>query len=285
VLEVVEHEQQPLRVQVAFQGPARRPSLRLPQAQDPGDGRDDEPGVPEQGQPDERRPVREPPVRLLRAHTPRGLHGEAGLADAAYPREREQPGVGLRYEAPYPVELALAPEEWGGGAGQRGDGEGLRGAPRGDVAARGDRLVASGHGGEQRVPVALAQIQGVCEGPDGVRVGALPHTALQGAYGVRGEARPRGQLLLGQPGRRPQFPQEAAEGRSPRADLSAAARSVTSRRIPRGRDAVPEGSGGPVAVFPAHTLPPQGTVCGCCGCSAAVRGGTVVAGKRGSKGR
>jgi hypothetical protein len=89
MLEVVEHEQQPLRLQVTFQGSARRPSLRLPQAHSPGDGRDDEPGVSEQGQPDERRPVRELPGRFLRAHTPRGLHGEAGLADAAYARERE----------------------------------------------------------------------------------------------------------------------------------------------------------------------------------------------------
>ena len=206
-------------------------------------------------------------------------------AHTAYPREREQPGVGLRYEAPYPVELALAPEEWGGGAGQRGDGEGLRGAPRGDVAARGDRLVASGHGCEQRVPGALAQIQGVGESLDGVRVGALPHAALQGAYGVRGEARPRGQLLLGEPGHRSQFPQEAAEGRPPARRFVRRCSLRHARRIPSGRDAAPEGSCGPVAVFPTHTLPSQGAVCGCCGCSVAIRGGTVVAGKRESKRR
>ncbi len=41
----------------------------------------------------------------------------------------------------------------------------------------------------------------------------------------------------------------------------------------------PKGRGSPTSPS-THTLPPQGAVCGCCGCSAAIRGGTVVAGKR-----
>ncbi len=55
---------------------------------------------------------------------PRGLHGEAGLPDASYPGEREQPHILLlREQAPHLFEFALAATSGVAGVGSADAGE------------------------------------------------------------------------------------------------------------------------------------------------------------------
>ena len=87
LLEVVEDEQQVPVAQEVQQQVARRLGADLAQLQGAGDGHGDERGIGQRRQRDERGAVGE-----LNAQMRRQIEGEAGLAGAAGPRQRQQPG-------------------------------------------------------------------------------------------------------------------------------------------------------------------------------------------------
>jgi hypothetical protein len=79
------------RVQVGGQAREPCPPAALAEPERAGDRREDEGGIDERGQGDEGDVARE-----VRAHVGSHAQGEAGLADAARPGQRHQPGVGAR---------------------------------------------------------------------------------------------------------------------------------------------------------------------------------------------
>ena|GEM_PF-6813290 len=67
------------------------------------------------------------------------------------------------------------------------------------------------HGGGEGEAIFFGEPEGVREGTDGVGVRPLPLATLEGAYGLGGEPRPGGELLLRQPRARPEGAQPLAE--------------------------------------------------------------------------
>jgi hypothetical protein len=115
------------------------------------------------------------------------------------PVNREQPELARAQLRDSAVVLELPADERG-----RRDGQGLgvrRAGPRsriGDARREGRPVFGPRPGGcsGQGCPVLLVQGQRLGQGADGVRVGAAPLAALEGADGLRGQAGASGELLL-----------------------------------------------------------------------------------------
>jgi hypothetical protein len=209
VLEVVQHQQEAQRREVLGEQALGVGTLDRPGAHRAGHRGQHGARVGQGGERDDGGAVGEGAVQL-----PGERRGQPRLAHAAGAGEGHQALLLGQHQLAQGGELVVPPQHRGGGHRQvpQARGRDVRRRPRSRGRLGGAGGAPAGDGAHELGALLVGGAERVGQRADGVRVGPLPPAALERADGVRGEAGPLGELLLGEAGLLAQGAQPCPEG-------------------------------------------------------------------------